>query len=116
MDNYETMEYVAPVCAVPLFLKQLIVRNVTRVADKKVSIVLSNLGVQKPPKEVADEIENYNGFCSSSNLFSTIFTYKGDLTLGVSSPYAGTGVVKNLVRSLTDSGMDIRVYATEVVR
>ncbi|MCR5824289.1 MAG: hypothetical protein K6G60_07670 [Lachnospiraceae bacterium] len=116
MNNYETMEYVAPVRAVPLFIKQLVVKSVTKNVDKTVSIVLSNLGVQKPPKEVEDEIENYNGFCSSSNLFSTIFTYKGDLTLGVSSPYANTGVVKNLVRSLADSGIDIRVYATEVVR
>ncbi len=116
MDNYETMEYVAPVRAVPLFIKQLVVRYVTRAVDKKVSMVLSNLGIQDPPKEVADEIENYNGFCSSNNLFSTIFSCKGDLTLGVSSPYANTSVVKNLVRSLVDLGIDIKVYATEVIR
>ena len=116
MDNYETMEYVAPVRAVPLFIKQLVVKNVTMTVDSKVSMVLSNLGVQKPPKEVENEIENYNGFCSSNNLFSTIFTYKDDLTLGVTSPYANTGVVKNFVRSLTDSGVKITVYATEVVR
>ncbi|MBQ7637213.1 MAG: hypothetical protein IJS80_07870 [Lachnospiraceae bacterium] len=116
MDNYETMEYVAPVRAVPLFIKQLVVRTVTRITDKKVSMVLSNLGIQKPPCEVEDAIENYNGFCSSSNLFSTIFSYKNDLTLGVSSPYSNTAVVKNLVRGLADSGIEIRVYATEVVR
>ncbi len=116
MDNYETMEYVAPVRAVPLFIKQLVIKNVTKTVDSKVSMVLSNLGVQKPPKEVENEIENYNGFCSSNNLFSTIFTYKDDLTLGVSSPYANTGVVKNFVRGLTDSGVKITVYATEVVR
>ncbi|MBO7336544.1 MAG: hypothetical protein J6U42_06360, partial [Lachnospiraceae bacterium] len=116
MDNYETMEYVAPVRAVPLFIKQLVVRHVTRVVDKKVTLVLSNLGVQRPPKEVEDEIANYNGFCSSNNLFSTIFSYKGDTTLGVSSPYANTGVVKNFVRGLAESGVQITVYATEVVR
>ena len=116
MDNYETMEYVAPVRAVPLFIKQLVVRHVTRLVDKKVTLVLSNLGVQRPPKEVEDEIANYNGFCSSNNLFSTIFSYKGDTTLGVSSPYANTGVVKNFVRGLAESGVQITVYATEVVR
>ena len=26
------------------------------------------------------------------------------------------GIVKNLVRGLVDSGVDIRVYATEVIR
>jgi NRPS condensation-like uncharacterized protein len=116
MDNYETMEYVAPVRAVPLFIKQLVVRHVTRLVDKKVTLVLSNLGVQRPPKEVEDEIANYNGFCSSNNLFSTIFSYKGDTTLGISSPYSNTGVVKNFVRGLAESGVQITVYATEVVR
>ncbi len=116
MDNYETMEYVAPIRAVPLFIKQLVVRSVTGFVDRKVTLVLSNLGIQKPPAEVSEEIENYNGFCSSNNLFSTIFTYKNDLTLGVSSPYFNTSVVKNLVRSLVDRGIDIKVYATEVIK
>ena len=116
MDKYETMEFVAPIRAVPLFIKQFVVRNVTAVSDKKVSMVLSNLGVQKPPAEVSDEIVSYNGFCSSNNLFSTIFSYKDELTLGVTSPYVNTSVIKNMVRSLVDMGIDIRVYATEVVR
>lgn len=116
MNNYETMEYVAPVRAVPLFIKQLVVRSVTRVVDKKVTMVLSNLGIQKPPHEVEDAIESYTGFCSSRNLFSTIFTYKNNLVLGVSSPYSNTGVIKNFVRGLVDLGADIRVYATEVIR
>ena len=116
MDRYETFEFVAPIRAVPLFIKQFVVRNVTAVSDKKVSMVLSNLGIQKPPAEVADEIVSYSGFCSSNNLFSTIFSYKDELTLGVTSPYFNTTVVKNFVRSLVDMGIEIKVYATEVVR
>jgi len=116
MDKYETMEFVAPIRAVPLFIKQLVVGAVTALSDKKVSMVLSNLGVQKPPQEIADEIESFNGFCSSNNLFSTIFSYKDELTLGVTSPYSNTTVVKNFVRSLVDMGIDIKIYATEVIR
>ncbi len=116
MDNFETMEYVAPVRAVPLFIKQWVVRYGSKVTDKKVSVVLSNLGVQKPPKEVASLIQNYSAFCSSSNLFSTMSSYNGDLTLGITSPYANTRVVKNLVRELSGDGLAVRVYATEVIR
>ncbi len=79
-------------------------------------MVLSNLGVQKPPKEVAEQVQNYSAFCSSGNLFSTMSSYNGDLSLGISSPYSNTRVVKNLVRGLTDEGINIRVYATEVIR
>ncbi len=116
MDNFETMEYVAPVRAVPLFIKQIVVRYGSKVTDKKVSVVLSNLGVQKPPAEVANMVENYSAFCSSSNLFSTMSSYNGELSLGITSPYTNTRVVKNLVRGLTDDGIKVRVYATEVIR
>ena len=116
MDNFETMEYVAPVRAVPLFIKQWVVRYGSKVTDKKVSVVLSNLGVQKPPTEVADMIQSYSAFCSSANLFSTMYSYKGELSLGITSPYSNTRVIKNLVRSMAEDGVKIRVYATEVIR
>ena len=116
MDNFETMEYVAPVRAVPLFIKQWVVRYGSKVTDKKVSIVLSNLGVQKPPTEVADMIQSYSAFCSSANLFSTMYSYKGELSLGITSPYSNTRVIKSFVRQLAADGVKIRVYATEVIR
>lgn len=115
MDRFETMEYVAPVRAVPLFIKQLVVRYGTRITDGKVSLVLSNLGVQTPPDELKPEIDNYSAYCSSENMFVTMSSYNGDLTLGVSSPYMNTGVIKNLVRFFSHSGTDVRVYATEVI-
>ena len=116
MDSFETMEYVAPVRAVPLFIKQLVVRHFTKKSNKKVSMVFSNLGVQKPPEKISDRIVNYSGFCSTNTMFSTMFGYKDDLTLGVSSAYINTGVVKNFVRNLSQSGVNIRVYATEVLK
>ena len=79
-------------------------------------MVFSNMGVQKPPKEVGEYIENYSGFCSTNTLFSTMFGYKYELTLGVSSAYMNTSVVKNFVRGLSSLGLDITVYATEVIK
>lgn len=116
MDSFETMEYVAPVRAVPLFIKQLAVKYGSKNNDKKVSVVLSNLGVQRPPEEMVPVIQNYSAFCSSSNLFCTMSSYNGELTLGLSSPYSDTGVIKDLVRKFTEQDMRVRVYATEVIR
>ena len=116
MDSFETMEYVAPVRAVPLFIKQMVVRHFTKKSNKKVTMVFSNLGVQKPPEEIGDKIESYGGFCSTNSLFSTMFGYNGNLVLGVSSAYLNTGVVKNFVRFLSQDGVEIKVYATEVIK
>ena len=115
MDSFETMEYVAPIRAVPLFIKQIVVKHVKKLSDRKVSMVLSNLGKLEPPEKVGERIDNYSTFCSSENLFSTMSTFNGVLTLGVSSPYQNTGAIKNFVRGLSDAGIDISVYATEVV-
>lgn len=116
MDNFEKMERMVPIRMVPLFIKQHAVRRGSLRSDEKVSIVLSNLGVQKPPAELCPYIENYSAFCSSKNLFCTVSSYNGILTLGVTSPYASTRVLKNFVRGLTDEGMWVQAYATEVVR
>ena len=116
MDSFETMEYVAPVRVVPLFIKQLVVRHFTKKSNKKVSMTFSNMGVQKPPKSLGARIDNYSGFCSTNTIFSTMFGYGENLTLGVSSAYMNTGVVKDFVRFLSESGVDITVCATEVIK
>ena len=105
-----------PVRVVPLFIKQAVIKYCSRQQDKNVSLVLSNLGVQKPPEELVPYIENYSAFCSSSNMFCTVSSYNGTLTLGISSPYNNTGVLKDFVRDLTSDGIAVRAYATEVIR
>ena len=115
MDKFETMEYVVPVRAVPLFIKQIGVKYGTILNDRGVSIVLSNLGVQKPPEKLGAAIENYGAFCSSERLFVAMTSYNGDLTLGITSPYASTRVVKTFIRDLSNDGMHIKAYATEVI-
>ncbi len=116
MDSFETMEYVAPVRVVPLFIKQWVVRHFTNKSSAKVTMTFSNMGVQKPPKSLGEWIENYSGFCSTNTIFSTMFGYGEKLTLGVSSAYMSTVVVKNFVRFLSESGVDITVSATEVIK
>ena len=116
MDIFETMEHVAFVRVVPLFIKQLVVRHFTKKSAKTVTMTFSNMGVQKPPKPLGERVDNYSGFCSTNTMFSTMFGYGDKLTLGVSSAYTNTGVVKNFVRSPSQSGVDITVCATEVIR
>jgi hypothetical protein len=116
MDHYETLENIAAIRLVPLVFKQIAVRQGSRRQAKKVSLVLSNMGVQKPPAELMHYIQNYSGFCSSTNLFVTMFSYNGTLTLGISSPYNRTHVLKDFVRNLTRDDIHVRANATEVIR
>ncbi|MCR4688921.1 MAG: hypothetical protein K5745_05135 [Saccharofermentans sp.] len=116
MDSFETMEYVAFVRVVPLLIKQLVVRHFTKKSSKKVTFTFSNMGVQKHPEQLCEKIGDYTGFCSTNSMFSTMFGYGDKLTLGVSSAYTNTDIVKNFVRRLSESGIDITVSATEVIK
>ena len=115
MNNFETMEYVMPVRTVPLFIKQIVVRHFTKESEKNASMVLSNMGVQKPPAQVGELISNYSVFCSSNNLFATMSSFDGELTLGVTSPYMNNSIIKSFVRYFSQQDVGIRMYATEVI-
>ena len=108
MDIFETMEYVAFVRVVPLFIKQLVVRHFTKKSAKTVTMTFSNMGVQKPPKQLGERVENYSGFCSTNTMFSTMFGYGDKLTLGVSSAYTNTSTAIAAAATIITSAMRLR--------
>lgn len=114
MNFYQNLQHNAAVRMVPLYLKKGGLRFVAKQEDKKVSAVVSNLGVMKVPAEMQKYIEYYSGFCSSENIFITLFSYQDRLVLGVTNPYVNTKVLKNFVRSLSFDGISVQLYATEV--
>lgn len=116
MNNYEKIEQLLFVRMVPLFIKNPVVASGSKKENKKVTAVVSNLGRLSIPKELESYIKGYSAFCSSENLFITVCSYGDDLTFGIASPNRNTGVLKTFARGLTQDGINIKVYATEVVR
>lgn len=116
MNNYEKIEQLLFVRMVPLFIKNPVVQSGSKKENKKVTAIVSNLGRLSIPKELEPYIKGFSAFCSSENMFMTVCSYGDDLTFGVASPYRSTGVLKTFARGLTHDGVNIKVYATEVVR
>lgn len=116
MDNYQKLERIFFVRMVPLFIKQPVVKYFSQKENKRVSAVISNLGVIRPPKEMMPFIEGYSAFCSHNEIFVTVSSFGDDLVFGITSAYNNTGVLKSFVRAFTDEEMDVKIYATEVVR
>jgi len=116
MDNYQKLERIFFVRMVPLFIKQPVVKYFSQKENKRVSAVISNLGVIRPPKDMAGFIDGYSAFCSHNEIFMTVSSYEDDLVFGITSAYNNTGVLKNFVRTFTDEGMEAEIYATEVIR
>ena len=101
---------------IPLALKQPVVKYVSKLEARKVSAVVSNLGIMRIPEPMQKYVEKYTAFCSHNELFMTICSYGEDMTFGITSGYRNTGVLKTFIRDFSKNGIAVTVNATEVVR
>lgn len=115
MDAYEHMERGFAVRLVPLFIKNPVVNMVTRHKAKRVTAVISNLGVMKVPREAEDYIESYVAYCSTNTMFLTFSTYGDELVMGISSAYRNTSILKDYITGFEKEDIPVTVYATEVI-
>ncbi|MCR5468002.1 MAG: hypothetical protein K6F37_03495 [Lachnospiraceae bacterium] len=115
MNNYEKLEEILFIRAVPLFIKNPVVAAFSRSENSKVSAIISNIGKIQVPDVIKPYIEGYSSFCSSNVLFMTVSSYGDDLTFGVASPYRNTNILRQFVKGFTDNGMEVTLYATEIV-
>lgn len=116
MDHYQFLEHLFFIRMIPLFIKQPVVRFFSKKEGKRVSAVISNLGVLKLPTPMQQYVRKYTAFCSHSELFMTICSYQDEMVLGITSGYRNTGVLKNFVRSFSKEGIPVTLQATEVVK
>lgn len=116
MNRYQKIERLMFTRVVPLALKQPVIRAFAKKESKTVTAVLSNLGPVKVPEEMAKYIKGFNDFCSTEKLFITVTSFGNDLVLGIASAYQGTGVIKKFIDSIKTDDMDVKLYATEVIK
>lgn len=115
MDHYQKLEHQFFIRMVPLALKQPVVKWFSKQESKRVSAVISNLGIMKLPEEMQQYVEDYSALCSHNELFITVLSYKDNMKLGITSGYRNTGVIKNFVRLFSKDGIEVTVNGTEVV-
>ena len=59
-------------------------------------------------------MKGFAAFSSSNRLFTTAGSFGDDLVLGTASAYRSTNVLCRFYRLLTQEGLDVTLYATEV--
>ena len=116
MNNYEKIENLLFVRMVPLFIKNPVVNLFNRREDRGITAVISNLGRLKVPEEVSEYIETYSCYCSTEKLFLTCSSCGNDFVIGISSAYRNTAVLRNFLSGFADDGLEVTLYATEVIQ
>ena len=116
MSYFQDFQNQWAIRAVPLVLKEPGLFFFVKQNEKRVSAVLSNMGSVKMPDAAGKYIDHYCGYCSSENPFIVLCSFQSTLTMGISYPYADPTLIKNFVKILTEKGIPVKLYATEVVR
>ena len=99
---------------VPLFLKNATVKLFTKLEDRHVTAVVSNMGRISIPAELQPYIRSFAAFSSCKTLFTVVCSYGDDLVLGTASALRSTTILQRFYRSLAKDGLDVTLYATEV--
>ncbi len=116
MNSYQKLEKLMVLRMVPLTLKQPVVRFFSGQEAKKVSAVISNVGVVKIPDEIKKYVEEYTVFCSHSDLYISMCSFGEYITFGITSGYRSTEVLRDFISGFSKEGIDVEVSATEVIR
>ena len=115
MDGFERFERLPFVKPVPLVVKNRVVAAVTHFQERYTTATLSNLGVIKTPPELAPWLRGFAAMSSTSNLFTCVCSWQEDLVVCLSSAYRSTGVPRRLFSGIAAEGIEVTLYANEVV-
>lgn len=114
MDEYEKLEHMPGIRPVPLVIKNAAVKFFTRLEDRYVTAVVSNMGRITVPEELQGYIHSFAAFSSCKTLFTVVCSYGDDLVLGTASALRSTAILQRFYRELAKDGVDVALYATEV--
>lgn len=94
---------------IPLPLKDMIIRFVTRLARKQSTSSLSNLGVITMPKEFDSYIRQFSFCTSGERPQMTLCTFGDQLVVSITSPYLETDIQKVFFQLIAKAGIEIEL-------
>jgi len=116
MNRFQKIEQVMAVRVVPLFIKQPVVRLFSKKEAENVSAVVSNIGKINIPDKIQRYCDDFEVYCSHSELYMSLCSFKGKLVMGITNGRRNTGVIREFISGFAADGIETRIEATEVVR
>jgi len=105
MNAYSALEHNPLISAVPLFLKDPVIRWYSSRATGGQTATVSNLGRIRMPQELAGYIDYFTPLMSARNLQICISTYEDRMVFGAVSCFTDHRVMHTLFRKLKDFGI-----------
>ncbi|HBZ02510.1 MAG TPA: hypothetical protein DEO83_01680 [Lachnospiraceae bacterium] len=103
--------------AIPLFLKNIAMKQVYNASAKANTTTLTNLGVMKVAEPYQDYIDRFEAVLSMSkgqNMKMTVLSYAGKLTLTFSACIRESDIQRIFFRKLSEEGINIEIETNGV--
>jgi len=114
LNSYMILEKFLFVRIVPRFIKDWVLRLITKISYQNQTMTLSNVGVIKLPEEYEQYVESFTGLMSSNALHLTTMTYKDALVLGFTSHFITKEVERLMIKLLKENGVsDVTIISNE---
>lgn len=99
---------------IPRPIKDLVLKEINRRNNRKLTIAMSNLGKVVFPESMSDMVKELFFQTSVVRPQFCMISYEDRLTITISSPFVETVIQKEFVRLLTAEGIDTTVAANKV--
>ncbi|HBL84610.1 MAG: hypothetical protein A2Y17_10555 [Clostridiales bacterium GWF2_38_85] len=113
MNKLSALEHNPFIRIAPLPLKNIALRWGRRIADSKVTAVISNVGKVDMPQEMASYIDMFGVLASTLRLQLCISSFGDRLQMGFTSSFVSTDIQKNFFRMLTENGIDVEIRSND---
>lgn len=116
LRKYVEFEFI-PVARIVLRpVKDLILKGINKLNNRKITLAMSNLGRFNLPEELEKHIENVYFFTSVIRPQFCMISYGDQLNITFTSPYIETDIYRYFVRFLTDKDIDVSLDINKVTK
>lgn len=100
--------------AIPLAIKNLVLKIANAVVDKSYTSTFSNVGIISMPEEIKPYIASFDIFVSTNKLQACCCSYENNLRVSFTSSFLSTEVQRRFFKTLTEMGIPVTIESNIV--
>ena len=97
-------------------IKDLVLKVINQLNNRKITGAMSNLGRVDLPKQISPYVKDFNFYTSVIRPQFCMISYQNQLNVTFTSPYTETNIVQWFVRYLTQKGLEVSIDVNKVTR
>lgn len=97
-------------------IKDLILKGINKLNNRKITLAMSNLGRVNLPEEMTKYVDNLYFYTSVIRPQFCMISYNQTLNVSFTSPFTETEIFKNFVQYLTSEGLAVTVDSNKVTK